>query len=508
MSGITSNNKRLAQNTMYLYVRSILTLLITLYTSRVVLAQLGVTDYGIYNVVASVSTFMTIISGTLSQAMCRFMSFEISICDKDKLKQLYSSCLNIVMIAAAICLFLLETIGLWFVNNKLVIPEDRIFAANIAYQGAILIFLTGLFTTPFNAEIVAHENMRVFARIAIVDVFLRLFIALSLPLIRSDKLAAYAVLLVLQSFFLVLLYVVFCLRNYEECTYVHVKDKEYITKLFSFSGWTFLGSLSFICKESGINFLLNIFFGPVVNAARAVANQVIHSTSLLGNQFLQATVPQITKLYAENQFGEMRRLVSRSCRYAFLLFFLVAFPVFCFTPQVLSIWLVEVPDLSSAFIRILLLQVLLKVTVSPLITGINSSGSIRNYFISFSILEFLTLPIAYILLKFGYSPLSAAVLIVITEFFELICKVYFSRQTYGLSVLLLIREVGFRVAPIVAISIFLFIAVNHFMVTSLLHTLIGFCLVALLNAIVIFTLGISRREKTLIFSLVSRKLQK
>ena len=493
---------------MYLYVRSILTLVVTLYTSRVILDQLGVTDYGIYNVVTSVATFMTIISGTLSQAMCRFMSFEITISDNEKLKQLYSTCINIVTIASVICLILLETIGLWFVNYKLVIPEDRLFAANVAYQGAILIFLTVFFTTPFNAEIIAHENMKVFARIAIVDVFLRLGIALSLQWIEGDKLMVYAVLLVLQSLLLVTLYYIYCKRHYEECSYVRVIDKGYISKLFSFSGWTFMGSLAFVCKESGINFILNIFCGPVVNAARAVASQVINSTSILGNQFLQATVPQITKLYAENKLEEMHLLISRSCRYAFLLFFFIAFPVFCFTPQILGIWLVVVPNLSSEFIRILLFQVLIKVMSSPLVTGINSTGSIKKYYVFFSLFEFLTLPLSYILLRVGFSPLSTAVVIVIAELSEMLCKLYFSCRTYQLSVRKYFKQICPRAIPIIVLAIIVYFAAQQFEVAGLTKILFGFAAVAVLNACVIFILGIDKREKELIKGAVLSRLKK
>lgn len=508
MGNISSNNKRLAKNTMYLYVRSILTLVVTLYTSRVVLDQLGVSDYGIYNVVASVSTFMTIISGTLSQAMCRFMSFEIATSEREKLQKLYSTCFNIVIIASLLCLLILETIGLWFVNTKLVIPEDRMFAANIAYQGSIVIFIVGLFTTIFNAEIVAHENMQAFARIAIVDVFLRLGIALSLQVIGGDKLAVYAVLLVCQSFLLITLYFLYCRKYYPECRYVRVFDKRYFSKIFSFSGWSFLGSLSFICKESGVNFILNIFFGPIVNAARGVASQVINSTSILGTQFLQATVPQITKLYAENNIEAMHLLISRSCRYAFLLFFFVAFPVFCFTPQILNIWLVEVPPLSSAFIRILLFHVLIKVMSSPLVTGINSTGSIKNYQIVFSIIEFLTLPMSYILLKLGFSPLISAVVIVIAELLEMICKLYYSKRNYSLSIITYIKQVGTRAFPIVLLSVVVFYLVQRFNVDGIWQTLIGFAIVLIINAMSIVGIGINKKEKQMIKTAILSRLKK
>lgn len=508
MSSISSNNKRLAKNTIYLYVRSILTLLVTLYTSRVVLDQLGVTDYGIYNVVASVSTFMTIISGTLSQAMCRFMSFEIATSETEKLKQLYSTCLIIVMIASIVCIVLLETIGIWFVNNKLVIPEERILAANIAYQCAIVIFLVNFFITVFNAEIVAHENMQAFARIAIVDVFLRLGIALSLPIIGGDKLAVYATLLVAQSLLLIILYYSYCRKKYVECSFVRVFEKSYVKRLVSFSGWTFLGSLSYVCKESGINFILNIFCGPAVNAARAVATQVINSTSILGTQFLQATVPQITKHYAESNLDEMHLLVSRSCRYAFLLFFLIAFPVFTFTPQILGIWLVEVPELSASFIRILLFQVLIKVMSSPLLTGISATGAIRNYQICYSILEILTLPAALLLLKLGYSPLSSAFLIVMAEALEMISKLFFSRSNYRFPIRAYFKQVALRVAPIMLFSILVYLFAIKFDVSGLIQSLVGFFLVALLNAIAILIMGITNSEKRLIINAIKARLKK
>lgn len=508
MESMSSNNKRLAKNTAYLYVRSILTLLVTLYTSRVVLDQLGVSDYGVYNVVASVATFMTIISGTLSQALCRFVSFEISTSDNEKLKQLYSSCVNIVLIASVICLFILETVGLWFVNYKLVIPDDRMVAANIAYQGAIILFMVGMFTTPFNAEIVAHENMQAYARFAIVDVFLRLGIALSLPLVVGDKLAVYSILLVIQSLLILYLYFHFCRKHYPECSYVRVSDKNYLKKIFSFSGWTFLGSFAFVCKESGINFILNFFFGPLVNAARAVSGQIINSTSILGNQFLQATVPQITKLYAENKLDEMHTLVFRSCRFAFLLFFFVAFPVFCFTPQIIGIWLVEVPQLSAEFIRILLFQVLVKVMTSPLVSGINSTGSIRDFQFVFSVIEILTLPVAYLLLKLGFGPLSSAVLIVIAELLQMFCRLYFSKKNYQLSILNYWWQIGFRVLPVFVVAAVLYWVVLQFKIRGLFPTIVWFCAVALLNAISLLFIGVSTQERKRLVTAVLSKIKK
>lgn len=358
-TNISSSNKRLAKNTMYLYLRSILTLLITLYTSRVILDQLGILDFGIYSVVSSISTFLTIVSGTLSHAMCRYLSYEMKEGNEKKLRTVFSSCLNITFIAMIICLLVLETIGVWFLNNKLVIPAERLHAANIAFQCTIFVFLVRLFLVPYNALLIARENMSVFAKITILDVVLKLGVAYMLVFALCDKLVLYSGLLLIQAIILISCYMLYCIKNYSESHYICSFDKQTMGQLSSFSGWTFIGSITFVLRESGVDFLLNIFCGPIVNAAKTVSTQVTGNVSVFGTQFLQATVPQITKFYADDKLEEMRLLVSRSCRYGFYLLFIIAFPVFCYTQNILEIWLVEVPEYSASFIRILLFYSLL-----------------------------------------------------------------------------------------------------------------------------------------------------
>lgn len=309
-----SNNKRIAKNTLMLYFRMLIIMLVTLYTSRVVLSALGVVDYGIYNVVGGLVTMMGLLNGAMSVSTQRYLTYELGKGDMLRLKQVFSTCMTIFMILSLIVIILAETIGLWFLYNKMVIPEERMDAACYVYQFSILACILSLITNPFNATIIAHEKMDVYAYVSILEVALKLVIVYLLLVIPTDRLITYGILILASQFIVALCYIIYCWKKFSETHYHFYWDKPLFRELISYSGWNLYGSAAGLVKGQGLNILLNMFFNPAVNAARGIAYQINSAITQFFTNFYTAVRPQITKYYATGEINEMTKLVFRSSR--------------------------------------------------------------------------------------------------------------------------------------------------------------------------------------------------
>ena len=407
MSKDSDNNKRIAKNTLMLYFRMFITTIVGLYTSRVVLNTLGVTDFGIYHVVGGIISMVSFLNSAMVAASQRFLSFELGRGDFERLKRVFCTSINIHATICLIAFVLAETIGLWFVNAKLVIPENRMIAANWVYQASILTFIINVMSVPYNSAIVAHEKMSAFAYISILDVVLKLLIVYLLLVFSYDKLIVYSILMVCVVSLIRLCYTIYCKHHFSECNYHFVFDKPLFMEMFSFAGWSIIGNLGFSFKNQLSNIILNLFFGPSVNAARGMAMQVSSHAKTFAHSFTMALNPQITKQYAAGNLEASRKLVYIGSRYTFYLLMLISIPIIINIDYILKLWLGIVPEFTAQFVIFTILTSLLYALSECVTKAVQATGRIKWFQIGVSIIMLSELPIAWVLLEMGYPPYAA-----------------------------------------------------------------------------------------------------
>lgn len=413
------NNKRIAKNTLVLYVRMIFVMLVSIYTSRVVLQSLGVSDYGIYNVVGGFVAMFSIVTSTLSGAISRFITFELGTKLKENLNKIFSTSISIQLILSLIVIILLDTIGLWFLNQKMVIDADRMTAANVVFQLSILSFVISLLVIPYNAVIVANERMSAFAWMTISDVVIKLGIAFAIANYDGDRLICYAALLVLASLLNELIYMVYCHKNFSYCKLKIQIDKPLLKEMFGFASWNFIGSLSTLMKQQGTNVLLNMFFGTVINAAQGITNQVNGIVNTFVQNLSLSINPQITKLYAAKQLPEMHSLMFATAKLLFALELILSLPIMLNTEFLLDLWLGTYPPISVDFIRLTFLTALPDVLSKPLMVAQQATGDMKKYELTVGVIQLLIIPISYIWLLLGGDATTTYIvtLIVVTACF-------------------------------------------------------------------------------------------
>ena len=395
-----SDNKRIAKNTLLLYLRMLVSLVVSLYTSRVVLNTLGVTDYGINNVVAGVIALLGFITGSLGGATSRFLTFDLGRDDQEQLKKTFGSIMAIYMLLAGFIVLFGETVGLWLVLNKLVIPHDRMFAALWIYQLSIASSVIGVISAPYNSVIIAHEKMGAFAYMSIFDVVMKLLIVYLLVIAPFDKLIFYNVLYFIVGIIDRVIYGVYCSRRFPE---VHAKIKlnwKEAKPIFTFAAWVMNGNLAVIGYTQGLNILLNLFFGPAVNAARGIAVQVQSVLSGFTANFQTAVNPQLTKSYAKGDLQRMHELIVLSSKFSFFLLLFLSLPVIFEANLVLKWWLGQVPDHSVNFFRLIVCTSLLYTLANPITTSVNATGILKKFQLVEGSMLLMIVPIAYICLKF------------------------------------------------------------------------------------------------------------
>lgn len=401
MPDIQFNNRRIAKNTLLLYIRMLLTMAVSLYTSRVILKVLGVEDFGIYNVVGGIISMFAFINGGMVAATQRYITFEIGSGNINQLKKVFSASLQIHAIISVIIIILGETVGLWFLLEKLVIAETRMTAAMWVYQLSIVACIVNIMSIPYNADIIAHEKMSAFAYISIIEVILKLLIVYMLIFSPFDKLIVYAILLLLVQLSIRLIYTTYCKKHFEETSYSNCFDKSLIKEMASFAGWSFWGSLAGILYTQGLNMMLNIFFGPVVNAARAIAVQVQSAVQQFVNNFQMAINPQITKNYAVGNLNQMHSLMFRSARFSFLLLLFITLPVLLETDFLLTVWLKTVPENTVIFTQIMICIALIYTMANPCVIANQATGKVKIYQAVVGGILLTILPISYVVLKLG-----------------------------------------------------------------------------------------------------------
>lgn len=496
----SSNNKRIAKNTLLLYIRTLLIMLVTLYTSRVVLNTLGVTDYGVYNVVGGVVAMFGFINSSMASATQRFITFALGKGDKDNLQKVFSTALQIHVLIAALIVVLGETVGLWFMYTQMQIPADRMDAAFWVLQCSIVSAVVMIISVPYNADIIAHEKMSAFAYISILEAVLRLAIVYLLLAFSYDKLILYAFLTLAVQLLIRFCYSSYCNKHFPESKYRHVWDKFLFKEMTGFAGWGMFSSLSGILSGQGLNMLLNVFFGPVVNAARAVAVQVQNAILQFIGNFQMAINPQITKTYANGEMEDMHKLMFRSARFTFYLLFVVSLPVLFETNFILTVWLKTVPENTVIFLRIMICVSLLYPLSNPLIIANQATGQVRNFqFVSGLILLFI-LPVSYICLSFGLPAYSVFVVHFIMEFTTLFYRLRLLRSSINIRFIDYFKNVFFRVVLVVAISIIIPIAIYNYMCNTIIRFFL-ICIICILSVgLSAYTVGLSHNERLFIKS--------
>lgn len=495
MSDSSSANKRIAKNTLVLYVRMLFTMGISLFTSRVILQTLGVEDYGISSVVGGVISMFTFINAAMVSSTQRYLNFELVRGDANQLRSVFSTSLQIHALIALAIIVLSETVGLWFLNEKLVIPEARMNAAMWVYQCSILSCAVSIMSTPYNAVIVAHEKMSAFAYISILDVSLKLLVVYLLVVLPFDKLIILSILNLLVQLFIRYIYTLYCHRHFPESYFQFRFNKTLFKEMFGFAGWSFWGNLAAILYTQGLNMMLNIFFGPIVNAARGLAVQVQSAVQQFVGGFQTALNPQITKNYASNNLPQMHSLMFRSARFSFLLLFFLSLPVLMETNFILTLWLKTVPDDAVIFTQIMICISLIYTTANPCIIANQATGKVKIYQMVVGGILLLILPISYVVLKLGAPAYSVFIVHFCIESLAQFSRMYMLRKLIHLPLWQYMKNIYIPIVSTVAIAIILPLVVRMQVAEGWLRFLaVGFTCVLSVGASSYF-IGFTKQER-------------
>lgn len=507
MSNNSANNKRIAKNTLMLYFRMFITTIVGLYTSRVVLQTLGVTDYGIYNVVGGIISMATFLNSAMVAASQRFLSFELGKGDFERLKLVFCTTINIHASICLIAFVFAETVGLWFVNVELVIPDDRMIAANWVFQASILTFMINVMSVPYNSAIVAHEKMSAFAYISILDVVLKLLIVYMLLLIPHDKLIIYSILMVFVTASIRLCYTLYCKSHFYECTYHFIFDKSLFCELFSFAGWSVIGNLGFSFKNQLSNIILNLFFGPSVNAARGIAIQVSAHVKTFAHSFTMALNPQITKQYAAGNVEASRKLVYAGSRYTFYLMALISIPVIININYILKLWLGIVPDFTAQFVVFTVITSLIFAMSECVTKAIQATGRIKWFQIGISIIMLSELPCAWVLLEFGFPPYAVMWPSLFTYSVALLFRFWLiNRYVEGYSFIDYFQHVVLRCLIVFTLSYVLCRMMTSEIDITFCRFLLSIIFNMAITAFVTLALGMEKGERSLLLKKIVQKL--
>ena len=479
----SENNKRIAKNTLYLYFRMLLSMGVSLYTSRIVLDTLGFEDYGIYSVVGGVVALFGFLNASMSGATLRFLTYALGEGDKKELQKTFSAALTIHILIAVLILVLAETAGLWFLENKLVITPERMNAARAVYQLSIFSAMVSIMQVPYNAIIIAHERMNVYAYVEILNVCLKLGIVYLLVISHWDKLILYAALIFVVSLFIAGIYQLYCIKHFEESKYKIEWNKKIIYPMLNYSGWSLFGCGAVIGATQGVNIILNLFFGPVVNAARGIAVQVNGVITSFVNNFQTAVNPQIVKLYAGEKITELHILLFQNSKFSFCIMWILSLPVFLKLDVILNIWLVDVPEHTSLFCILILLQAMIYCMQYPLVMACHAIGKMRIFQLLTTPVLLLILPLSYLMLKMNYPVYVPFILYIIMTVIEFMIELFLLKRWINLPSLKFFKIVIWPVFIVIITSFPL-----PFLLSILLndiHTLVSFfiiCTLSVLNA--------------------------
>lgn len=505
-----SSTQLIAKNTIFLYVRMILVMGVSLYTSRIVLQQLGVSDYGLYSLVGGVVALFGFFNSAMSSATQRYLSFDIGKGDENRLQKTFSATLSIHFGISLLVLILAETIGLWYVNYKMIFPAERSLAVNIVYQFSIFTSLLGIIQVPYNALIIAREQMNVFAYVSIVEVILKLIIVFMIVFFGSDKLIGYSILTFVVAFIIRTFYQMYCRKNFKESRYHFEYDKFFFSELISYSGWNLFGNIAGVARGQGVNIVLNYFFGTLMNAAYGITMQVQSAVSIFVTNFQIAVNPQIIKTYSKGELNSTHRLISNSTKYSFFLMLLIVSPIIINTEYVLYLWLKTPPPDTVTFVQLVLGIVLIDCLSGPMMTGAQATGNIKWYQIIVGTLVFLNLPVSWLLLKMGCDAYIVYVVYIVISFLSLQFRLYFLRKMMQFDVAEYYKQVLSRVGLLTASLLGIYIYLKHedIKADSILSFTVHSVIIIIVMLLLIVVVGTTKNERRLAVDYLKYKILK
>ena len=447
-----SNNKRIAKNTVFLYFRTFITMIVSLYTSRVVLNALGVEDFGIWGVLGGIVSMFGFINSSLSSSTFRFLSHAIGSGDERQVNLVYNASI-IVHICLAILIFLLcETVGNWFLAEKLVIPESKRDIASIVFHIVILTSCISLLSVPFNSVIISYERMNVFAYMSIADVIIKLSAALIVYVVPTNKLTWYAVMMLVSTLLILMFYYIYVRINFRNLFFKRVNDRQLFKSLLGFSGWSLFGNLAYVGYTQGLNMLINMFFGPVVNAARSISLQIEQTVRTFVGNFQTAVNPQIIKNYAQNELEQMYLLIMRGSKFSLYLLFLFALPIMLEAEMILTLWLKQVPEHTVSFCRIMFLIIALETISNSVGIGIVATGNIKRLHLIVGSILLSIVPISYFVLKTGAPAESVFIVYLLVEIVAVIARLAVANHQIQLPIRKYVLNVMIKPASVILLA--------------------------------------------------------
>lgn len=501
-----SNTKLIAKNTIFLYIRMLLTMGVTLFTSRIVLEVLGIEDFGIYTLVGGIVSLFSFFNSAMTSATQRFLTFDIGNNNLLQLKKTFNATLNIHIVIALVFFLLAETIGVWFVNSKLNINVDRMAAVNWVYQFSVISFIVGIVQVPYDALIISNEKMNVYAYMSILEVSIKLILVYLLILFNIDKLILYSFLLFLVSFFSSMAHKIYCKIHFKETKYEFHYDKELYRKLISFSGWSLFGNIAGVARGQGLNVLLNVFFGTLLNAAYGITLQVQSAVQIFVSNFQLAVNPQIIKQYALGNNEKSLNLIFQSSKFSYFLMLIISCPVIYNIDFILNLWLKTPPIYTSSFVILSLINILIDSISGPLVTGAQATGFIKWYQITVGILIFLSLPISYLILKENNNPLTIFIVVIIINTLALFGRLFFLKYLMNLNLKSFFLKVLLKIILISTITIVSVIIFPISLESQIINFFVKSLFITIINIVSIYFIGLSKGEKNFILDFLKRKV--
>ena len=499
------DTKRIAKNTLAMYIRMAVTMLIGLYTSRVILNVLGVEDYGTYNVVGGVVSMFSLLTASMSGSISRYLTFSLGKGDREQLQRVFSVSLEVQVVLSVVVVLAVEAVGVWFLNTQMKIPADRMGAANWVMQCSLVSFVVGLLMVPYNASIISHERMNIYAYISIWDALMKLVIVYALYVSPFDKLKSYAVLLLVVSTLTTIIYWIYCKRHFEECRFRVVRDKRLLKEMTSFAGWGMIGDGAWILNTEGVNILINMFFGVVLNAARGIATTVDNVVQNFVRNFMTALNPQIIKSYAAGDFDYMHRLIFMGSKYSYFLMLFFFVPISLETRTILTLWLKIVPDYAVVFTRLTMMSTMCLTLGNAMIPAVQATGKIRNYTIVMGVMALANFPLTWMAFALGASPIWAYVIYFLIFFSMVFVRLYVVKGLIHLSVRAFVQKVLLRVVSVTIIAYIIPTAICVLQPDSVLR-LLEICVVSLISSLLtVYFVGLSDLERNYAKDIIMKK---
>ena len=504
-----SSNKRIVKNTMFLYVRMMVVMIVSLFTSRIILNTLGATDYGIYNVVGGIVTIVAFLNSALGGSTSRYLTFALGEGILEKQKKTFGAALNLHICIALLVLIVGETIGLWFFYEKMIIPEDRVSAALWVYQFSIVTTMISFTQVPYNASLIAHEKMSIYAYVGLYEAFSRLAIAYLITISPIDNLVFYGSLLLLNTIAVQMFYRWYAAKNFSECRFSLVKDKALYKQLLSYGGWDLFGNLAVVCQGQGVNLLLNVFFGPVVNAARAIAFQIQGAVLQFVSNFMTSVRPQVIKNYAEGNVERMYSLTFYTAKFSYMLMLALVVPICCEIKFILHLWLGdEVPVDTALFAVLVLVTYTWRTFHIAALMPYHAIGNIKTGNVTIGSLMIATLPIGYVLFKIGLPAYSVFLVIFAIEIVGMFAIYWLIHNYEYFPYLDIFRKILMPSTAVTLLTVALPLFIIHFMEEGWLRLILVCVSSETTLGLSAFYIGLNKSERSRIISFAKSKLKK